>query len=313
MLLVSDLTIAQLQAKLDVNAAIRAAYIEAARGVVDAAPVLRVTAEKGAGNFKFASAGSLVGGKLGSYWPGNSQRGLENHAATTILLDPETGYVRAILAARLLNRLRTAAGNAVATNVLARDDCSTLALIGAGGQAVHEARALAAIRPIDTIYIGVREVERGRKLQEELIQAFRRVEVVSIERAVRHADIVVTVTSARQPLVEGDWLRRGTHVSAMGADAIGKQELFASTLGMARLFADSVAQSLIVGEFQHCVDRQAEIVEIGAVLSGDAAGRRTPDEITIFDSSGLAIQDLKVAEMALEQAVSAGLAISCAF
>lgn len=313
MLIVSDQTIAKLQTELDFNAAVRAAYVAVARGGVDAAPVLRVTAAKGAGNFKFASAGALVGGKLGSYWPGNSARGLENHAATSLLLDPETGFVRAILAARRLNRLRTAAGNAVATSVLAREDSTTLALIGAGGQAAYEARAVAAVRPIDTVLIGIRDRDKGQALRNTLLPLFNRVEVVAIDDAVCDADIVVTATSSRQPLVQSGCLRPGTHVSAMGADARGKQELCPSVLGSSRLFADCIAQSLEIGEFQHCAERRPDIVEIGAVLCGEATGRRTNDEITVFDSSGLAIQDLMVAEMALEKAVASGLATKCDF
>jgi ornithine cyclodeaminase len=132
----------------------------------------------------------------------------------------------------------------------------------------------------------------------------------SLEEAVRDSDIIVTATPARQPVLDSGWIRAGTHVSAMGADAPGKQELPVALLERAQLFCDVRAQSVEIGEFQTGVREQRvsaeRITPVGEVIAGMAPGRADDDAITIFDSSGMALQDLALADMALRLAQDAG-------
>lgn len=316
---VSDAAITAIIARIDFHAAVRAAYIEVATGIAASAPVLRAPgpAPEHGLNAKFGASSRLCGGKVGTYWPGNAAHGLPNHGATTLLLDPDTGYPEALLAARLLNRMRTAAGNAVAADVLARGDATILALVGGGAQAAFEARAICAIRPIREIRIGVRDPARAATIVGELAGLCARVTAMDIADAVRSADIVVTATSARIPVIDSSWIGAGTHVAAMGADAVGKQELDPALLPRAQVFADLVDQAIVIGECQHAAAQgllaPTAITNIGDVLNRISAGRDDDDSITIFDSSGLAVQDLHVARAALAAVRAAGLAVDVAF
>jgi ornithine cyclodeaminase len=253
----------------------------------------------------------IVGLKVGSYWPGNRARGLQAHASTTLLLDPETGYASALVSATHLTALRTAASDAVAARQLSREDSSTLAIVGAGHQAWFELLAIREVRPIRRVLVANRSPEAAKALA-----ARARAELgldaaeAGVKEAVMRADIVVTITASRQPLFEAGWVRPGTHVSAMGADSEGKQELDPELVAQSALFADVVRQSVTVGEYQSAfraglID-EGRIVPIGAVLNG-APGRAAPEQITIYDSSGMALQDLAICSLALEKAVGLGL------
>ena len=256
-------------------------------------------------------SGPIVGLKVGSYWPGNAALGLPRHASSVFLLDPATGRLSAVIEASELNGPRTAAADAVAASVLARSDSKTLAILGAGHQALHEVRALSAMRPIQRVLIASRTGESAQKLRATLAaESPAVVEVVSAEVACREADILVTVTPSRAPLFNSEWIRPGTHVATMGSDQAGKQELPPELVRRARLFCDLPAQSTHIGEFQHV---RAEIeagtlrlTAVGDVLAGRSRGRETDSEITIFDSSGLAIQDLMVCARVVHLSQKAG-------
>lgn len=246
-----------------------------------------------------ATRGPIVGLKVGTYWPHNHSLQLAPHGSSILLLDPLTGRLSAIVQASRLNGLRTAAADAVAARVLARGDAKTLMLIGAGHQAAHEARALCATLPIERILVASRRTERAALLKESLVDLDVQIEVTDIERGCRCADVLVTVTPARSPLFRYEWLKPGVHVATMGSDQAGKQELPVELLRHARLFCDLPSQSLAIGEFQHvraCVESgDVTVTAIGDVLTGLAKGRQSAEEITVFDSSGLALQDLYLA------------------
>lgn len=241
-----------------------------------------------------------VGLKVGTYWPGNRARGLESHGSTTLLLDDETGAPRAVVGASHLTALRTAAADGVAVRALARPEASTLGLVGAGHQAWFDMLAVIAVRPIDTIRVWSRTVAAA----EDFAERARRetgldVRAADLRAVVEAADVLVTATAASQALVRREWVRPGTHLSAMGADARGKQELDPAILPSARLWADDVEQSLTIGEFEAAYERgligRDAVTPIGAVLDQAVPGRQTPEDITVFDSSGLALQDLAIA------------------
>lgn len=265
-------------------------------------------------NVKFAvnTAPPLVGLKIGTFWPGNEARGAPNHDATTVLLDPDTGQARAIIAAGYLNRFRTAAADALAVSLLARADATTLAIVGAGAQAPFEVRAIRRVRPITRVLIGVRSPGKASALMRDLADLGVDIQTTTIMDAVKGADIVVTTTNAREALVRSADVRPGTHCSAMGADGIGKQEIDIDLVGRARVFADAPEQAVVIGELQHAFTRgivtTETITPIGDVLTGCRPGRTRSEEITLFDSSGLAIQDLFAAQAVLDLAIESGLA-----
>jgi ornithine cyclodeaminase len=257
---------------------------------------------------------NLVGLKVGSYWPHGDSATTHAHSSTVILLDPVNGRVEGVICGSTVNGFRTAAADAVAVSLLARENASSLAVIGAGNQASYEVAAICAVRAIERIYLSSRSPVSARRLARTLSKTLdKSIEVTDVRSACERADIVVTVTTSRSPVLESDWIRPGTHISSMGSDQKGKQELPVELLLRSTLYADLARQSLEVGEFQHLKGRAAfaenRVVSIGNVLSGRAAGRSCADQITIFDSSGLAAQDLFIAKAILEQALESGVAV----
>lgn len=309
--LVSDQAIIEMGDAIDVTGAVRDALIAASDACAVSFPVLRAHGAEPvqAVNLKFGAAASagLVGGKVGTFWPGNAARGVPNHSATTLLLDPETGRLRAIVAAMTLNRRRTAAADALAVDALARPKAAVLTVVGAGGQSIWEARAIAAVRTLSEIRVVSRSLASAQCAASRMsgLAPFIR-PMNDVRRAVNDADIIVTATPSKAPLIETGWLRPGAHLSAMGADARGKREV--EIAAGAALFADLPDQAFEVGEFQHLDPGvRPQVTPLGEVLAGRSPGRTSPDQITVFDSSGLAAQDLFAAEAALQAARRAGL------
>ncbi len=253
-----------------------------------------------------AAAAGLLGFKCGAYFTGADALGLPRHSSNTLLLDPVSGRLQAIVGASEVNCYRTAAANAVAAEALARENSTTLTVVGAGHQAWYEINALEGRFALERINVVSRNASRGEALVARLDQELQGVaaQLLSAEEAIPMADLLVTVTTAREPLFSAELVQPGTHVSAMGADQAGKQELPVELLLRGSLFADLPAQSLRVGEFQHVADRMnegsVEITLLGDVLAGKATGRGGREQITVFDSSGVALQDLFVARRILD-------------
>jgi len=246
--------------------------------------------------------GVALGVKVGTYWPGNAAEGLPAHASTVLLLDGATGIPIAIVGASHLTALRTAAADAVAVDALARPDATALALVGAGHQAFHDAVAIARVRTPTSVAVWGRRPDQVVAMVVRLLDAGLPARPADLEEAVSGADIVCTVTSSHEPLIRVEWVQPGTHISAMGADAAGKQELEVGLIRAARCVVDVAAQAVTIGELQHAaaagVLDVASLVSLGDVLAGREQGRRSADEITVFDSSGTAVQDLAVCELA---------------
>ena len=260
---------------------------------------------------------SLCGVKLGSYWPNNhTKHGIANHSTATVLLDSETGIAKAIVNAGYLNGLRTSAANAVASSVLARPGSKVLSVLGAGHQAYFEIQALCELFLFDIIYIWNQTEARAVQFAKSIERDFGiKTLSAALETTVTSADILVTVTNSRAPLFDASLVQSGTHISAMGADTKGKQEIPAELLKHARCFADYPEQSLAIGEFESLssVDFRPTITAIGDVLIDPSKGRQNEGEITIFDSSGIAIQDLCVAYLVLELTLKLGLTQEVSF
>ncbi|WP_439658756.1 ornithine cyclodeaminase family protein [Lentzea sp. HUAS TT2] len=246
---------------------------------------------------KSGSAGDLAGVKIGSFWPGNTD--LPRHSSTIVLLDPATGRLSAVVEAATANAYRTAAADALAVDTLARNDSRRLTVIGTGHQALHEVRAVSRVRSFERVLVVGRRADAALEFAAAVTaQTGLPAEPAEPQAGVEAADVLVTATTSREALFDAGWVAPGTHISAMGADGPGKQELPISLYGTASLFCDLPEQSRTIGEFQHA--EGATPVALGAVLAG-AAGRTSPDEITVFDSSGFALQDLTLAAALLRR------------
>lgn len=246
-------------------------------------------------SIKSASTGAFAGLKVGSFWPGNPDIGLPRHNSVILLFDQGVGRVEWVIEAGKVNAYRTAAADAVAVDTLARQDAAVLAIFGAGNQALFECLAIARIRPITKVLVVARDKAKGDAFVTDLRSAGLNAEQSAAQEACEQADIVVTATPARAPLFSADWIRPGTHVASMGSDAAGKQELPPALFDRAALFCDHPAQAVVIGDLQHFGGDRAQIVALGDVLLGRAEGRTSPDQITVFDSSGIALQDLTIA------------------
>ena len=246
----------------------------------------------------------LAGLKMGFIWPGNSAKGLPTHNSVTVLFNQDTGGVHAVIESGVVNAYRTAAADAVATHQLARKTATILAAFGAGNQAGYDCMAIARIRNIEKVLVVNADSARAERFAQRLAAHGLKVERSSAQDACARADIIVTATPAKSPLFEAEWVRPGTHISCMGDDGVGKQELPVGIYARAQLFCDLVAQSVVIGEFQHAAALiqagAVSLTQIGTVLSGQTPGRLDDQAITIFDSSGIALQDLYIAERLLK-------------
>jgi alanine dehydrogenase len=227
---------------------------------------------------------------------------------TMIYSDPKTAVPLAILDGTTLTRLRTGAAAAVATDHLARADATSLGLVGAGTQAYSQLEAIAQVRPIETVVVADVDPDTVQELIDRYSGEFE-VREGTIEEA-GGCDVVSTTTPVREPIVHavGEW----THVNAMGADAEGKHEIADEILQNAKLVIDDHAQCTHSGEIN--VPWKAGLLgesdihaELGAVVAGEAAGRTDGDGVTVFDSTGLAIQDVAAAHVVYERAREEGI------
>lgn len=282
--------------------AVKEAFVAAISSDTTLFPVVNASGTQPDSMFslKSASTAHLVGWKTGTYWPDNHAKNMPCHGTTIFLLSPDTGEVMAVVAASQVNAYRTAAADAVAVDYLARKDASVLTVFGTGHQAEYEVLAISAIRNISKVIVVGRNKSNTEKFVNRLVGKGIPAKEGSAQYGCEYADIIVTATTAKEPLFHADWVKAGTHISAMGADRAGKQELPAKLYRNAKLFCDYQPQSIVIGEFQHSV--HSSITEIGKVITGEALGRQQDSDITIFDSSGIAIQDLFIASKLLEQA-----------
>ncbi|MEO8724037.1 MAG: ornithine cyclodeaminase family protein [Sphingobium sp.] len=258
-------------------------------------------------SIKSASTGDFAGLKVGSFWPGNDDLGLPRHNSLILMFDQNVGRIEWVIEAGKVNAYRTAAADAVAADALARTDASVLVIFGAGNQAFYECIAIARIRPISQILVVARDAAKGDAFVAALKKEGLETASADAREACTRADIIVTATPSRAPLFDADWVRPGTHIASMGSDAAGKQELPPALFDRASLFCDLPSQAIIMGDLQHFGGDKASIVAIGDVLLGRAPGRISSEQITVFDSSGIALQDLTIARWlvaAREQSVS---------
>lgn len=287
-----------------VNEAIEAAFCAFGRDEVEMPPKVYVSIDGGDFRTMPASIPSLglAGVKVVNVHPDNPARGLPSVMALLVLLEPSTGLPYALMNATMLTDRRTGAAGAVAARHLCRrTDGVQVGLVGAGRQAEAQLEAARA-------WLGIERV-RVWSRSDTSASAFARrfpdleVETADLER-VTDCDLLVTTTPSRTPLVRDDWVRDGTHINAIGADAPGKQELDPAVLARARLFVDDPRQAVHSGEINVPIatglyDPALIAGTLGDVVLG-RTGRRSETEVTVFDSTGLAIQDLAIARVALD-------------
>ena len=257
--------------------------------------------------FKSASSDSLTGGKIGSYWGTLEDGDISRHGTFIFLLNQDTGRLQAIVEASEVNAYRTAAADAVAASVLSNPNAKCLTVFGTGHQAKYECLALCCIRPIERILVIGRSDERIKRFVDELTILAKGISIEACEArlACEQADIIVTATSSRKSLFEAEWVKTGTHIAAMGADSVGKQEIPVDLLKGSDLYCDLDTQSVAIGEFQHISELidsdEKKLTMIGEVSSSKANGRVSWNKTTVFDSSGIALQDIFIAQSLLNQ------------
>jgi alanine dehydrogenase len=280
-------------------AAVREAFVAHARGEWTMQPKLYVT-NYPAGDFRAMPA--LGGGHALLKWvtsfPGNPARGLPTVSGLVVLSDASTGLVEAVLDAGAVTALRTGAAAALAAEVLGRPGTS-VAVVGVGVNGRASARSVAALGR--ELVLWDADEGRARAVADELGAG-----VAGSREEALAADVLVTVTPGKEILLGEGSLRPGQHVSLMGADGPGKAEVAVAEIARARVFCDEWEQASNGGELAAAVEAgalaRADVTELGRVLLGEADGRRADDEITLFDSTGLAIQDLAIAIAAFERA-----------
>lgn len=255
-----------------------------------------------------------LGLKVISFFPGNLGSPYDSHQGAVLLFDTENGGLLAIVDASSTTAIRTAAASGVATRLLAREDARALAVLGSGVQARTHLDAMCVARPIEHLHVWSRNPERARAYADwASTRHALRVDVhESVEDAVCQADVICTVTSAREPFLRGAWIPPGAHVNAVGSSLRTMRELDTQAVVRARLFVDrresalAEAGDFLIPKAEGAVDDAHILGEIGDLLLGRLEGRRTRDEVTLFKSLGIAIEDLAAARHVYARALETG-------
>jgi ornithine cyclodeaminase/alanine dehydrogenase-like protein (mu-crystallin family) len=316
MLVVSEEVCREVVGRDDAFTAVENVFAAMAKGDAYNFPVIREAIGYAEALYGFKSGfdrqGLALGLKSGGYWPGNTDKGLTNHQSTVFLFDPDTGQLRALVGGNYLTAVRTAAASSVSIAHLAREDAKVLGMVGAGHQAAFQLRAAAEQRDFDRVVAWNLHPQMLDSLNDVAQDLGLPFDVMEREQLGAEADVIITITSAHEPLLMKEWIKPGTHVACMGTDTKGKQEIDPALMAAAKVFTDEVAQSISLGECQHAVEGglilEEDITPIGSVINGSSLGRSSAEEITVFDGTGVGLQDLAVASVAANLAESLGKA-----
>ncbi|MFX1471887.1 MAG: ornithine cyclodeaminase family protein [Promethearchaeota archaeon] len=302
--------------------AVREAYIAFAKGRVQLAPVAHLDVKQYNGEVDikpgYVEDFGIIGTKIASGYYDNHKLGLPPGVAVIVLMDLKTSMPIAIMDGTYITAYRTGAAGAVAADVLARKNSKRVGVVGTGTQGRMQIIALRELLKIEEVrawdIVGDAAERYAKEMAESLgieVNAFSNVEDV-----VRDADIVVTVTPSREALVKSDWIGEGVHINAIGADGPGKQELDPKIVANAdKIVVDSLVQCRRIGEIQHALAQNLITennvhAEIGQILIGDKSGRESDKEITMFDSTGLAAQDIAAGYVVYKEAKEKGLGLT---
>jgi len=258
----------------------------------------------------FSSKLQLAGTKIVNVHPENPKRGLKTVMAVIILDDAKTGLPLAFMDGTYITGMRTGAASAVATKYLARKNAKTLGVVGAGYQSIFQIAAIAKTKNIKEIFVYDIQDICVKRLAKILKKIGIKIKSSTLKETCGK-DILATVTPARGPVVKREWILPGTHINAIGADAIGKEELDPNILKDAKIVVDNWEQASHSGEInvplaKGVIKKEDVYAELGEIVSGKKPGRQNDKEITVFDSTGLAVQDLFTANLVYKKAKKLG-------
>ena len=293
---------------------IEKSFVWKADGKVDMPPIMHMSVPAHNGDVDIKSA--YVEGldnltvKLGSGFFDNAAKGLPSSSSTMVVMSTETGFCQAVLLENgYLTNLRTGMAGAVAAKYLAAKQVETVGILGAGAQARFQLECLKLVRDFSKVAVFSRRRDQSEAYAQEMSEKLG-VEVTvadTAEQVVRSCQILVTTTPSKEAIVEADWLQDGQHITAMGADLKGKQELAADCLSKATLLScDSIGQCLSMGELQHDMstalnEKESRVVELGQIVSGRHSFVRGDKDITICDLTGMGLQDTAIASLVMEK------------
>ncbi len=289
--------------------AVEQAFKLQAEQKADVAPRRRCRVEHGMLHVMSASLPTLGYAGLKSY------TSVAGKTQFLVLLYKADGQLAAVIEADKLGQLRTGAASAVATKYMARSEASRLGIIGTGFQARTQVQAICAVRSIKTVLAYSRDAKKREQFCKDMTElvGIGVYPAGSAEEAVREVDIVVTATNSKDPVIKGEWLSKGLHVNAIGANALSRQELDVDAVGKsACVVVDSVEQAkLEAGDLARAAEAEAfyweDARELGLVVTGEFPGREDAGEITLFESQGIALEDVALALRIYDQAVKAGM------
>lgn len=300
--------------------AVRDAFVRLARGEVSLPGVIHLDVPPAAGEVHVKGAwlhgSSTWSIKVATGFAANAASGRPVAGGCVLVFDAGTGYLKSLLRDNgYLTELRTGAAGALAADLLARRDVETVGVVGAGSQARYQVEALLGVRPVHRVLVWSRTRERAEACARELADrhGLAAEAAAEVRAAVEASDVVVTVTPSRVPLVRAEWLRPGTHVTAVGSDDPTKQELEPAVLARADLVvADRLDQCLRFGEIHHAVAAGAfspdrVYGELGALAAGLLPGRTSATQVTVADLTGVGVQDAAMADLVEAAAAAAGL------
>ncbi len=294
---------------------VESAFEAKGRGEVQMPPKSYVYFDRFNGDFRampaYLEEMGAAGVKVVNVHPDNPEKNdLRSVMATIVLLSPETGEPLSVMSGTKITDLRTGAASAVAAKYLAREGSEKIGFIGTGTQARTQLSALSEIFDFEKGWAYSDPVKSSERFSEEMSGLLEDLEVVENPKdAVINADIVVSTTPSESPIINSDWVSPGTHINAIGADAEGKRELDSDVLKGAKIVVDEWEQASHSGEInvplsEGKLTRDDVHAEIGEIVTGDKVGRLSEDEVTVFDSTGLAIQDIATAWKIYEQALN---------
>lgn len=253
---------------------------------------------------------AALGMKTITVFPGNVAQGMDSHQGAVLLYSAETGELQAVMNASAITAIRTAAASGLATDLLARKDAQTVALIGTGVEAGPHLEAMAAVRPVDHCRVASRNFANAERFAGEYSgrYGFPVEAVESVRAAVAGADVIATVTNAKQPILRREWIANGAHINAVGSCLPHTREIDGATVADASIFTDRRESAL--AEAGDLLLAQAEGLfvpgdiraELGELLTGQYPGRTSADEITLFESLGIGIEDVVCAAWLYDQA-----------
>ena len=293
-----------------------------ARGeaIVPLRPILWLPDKTGALGMmpSFLGNADALGLKVVTVFQGNHGTRYDSHQGAVLLFEAKHGRLLSIMDATSITAIRTAAVSGVATRLLARTDAKSLAILGSGVQARTHLAAMIHSRPIESVRVWSRDAEHARKFsgRERERHGIGVTTAPSVQEAVHGADIICTTTSAREPILEGKWISPGAHINAVGSSVPVARELDSFAVRRARLYVDrresalNEAGDFLLARKEGAVDDSHIVGEIGELLLGKIEGRRSPEEITLFKSLGLAVEDLAAANHIYRKAIDSNSGVS---